>query len=118
MTTGVSPPEPTLDRDRPGTEYPTPLRTVHAPNVPTPSRPPGVSLRVTVTTNRAGQLVPVRDEADPVTLRPGRRCPEPINDDERPLANSFVVPDAPPADGSTVLRPTTANGCVQSSTKL
>jgi hypothetical protein len=33
-----------------------------------------------------------------VTVLPGRRYPELINDDEKSLENSFVVPDAALAD--------------------
>ena len=39
-----------------------------------------------------------------VTVLPGRRYPELINDDEKLLENSFVVPDAALADVSAVLR--------------
>jgi hypothetical protein len=35
---------------------------------------------------------------------PGRRDPDPIDDDNRSLDNSFVVPDAPPADVPAALR--------------
>jgi uncharacterized protein (TIGR03032 family) len=41
-----------------------------------------------------------------VTVLPGRRWPELINDDENLLANSFVVPDAALADVPAVLRAT------------
>ena len=37
-----------------------------------------------------------------VTVLPGRRYPELINDDEKLLENSFVVPDAALADVSAV----------------
>jgi hypothetical protein len=33
-----------------------------------------------------------------VMVPPGRRYPDPINDDETLLENSFVVPTAAPAD--------------------
>jgi hypothetical protein len=33
-----------------------------------------------------------------VTVLPGRRDPDPINDDNKSLENSFAVPDAAPAD--------------------
>ena len=62
MTTAVSPPEPTLDRNRPGTEDPTPLRAVHTLNFPALLRQLGASLLVT--TYQAGKLVLVRDEGD------------------------------------------------------
>jgi hypothetical protein len=39
-----------------------------------------------------------------VTVLPGRRWPELINDDETLLANSFVVPDAALADVPAELR--------------
>ena len=39
-----------------------------------------------------------------VTVLPGRRYPELINDDEKLLENSFVVPDAALADLSAALR--------------
>src|SRR5271165_5191210 len=39
-----------------------------------------------------------------VTVLPGRRYPELINDDEKLLENSFVVPDAALADVSAALR--------------
>jgi hypothetical protein len=38
------------------------------------------------------------------TVPPGRRYPELINDDEKLLENSFVVPDAALADVSAALR--------------
>ncbi len=41
-----------------------------------------------------------------VTVLPGRRYPELINDDEKLLENSFVVPDAALADVSPALRST------------
>ena len=39
-----------------------------------------------------------------VTVLPGRRYPELINDDEKLLENSFVVPDAALADVPASLR--------------
>ena len=39
-----------------------------------------------------------------MTVLPGRRYPELINDDEKLLENSFVVPDAALADVSPALR--------------
>ena len=39
-----------------------------------------------------------------VTVLPGRRYPELINDDEKLLENSFVVPDAVLAEVSAALR--------------
>jgi hypothetical protein len=39
-----------------------------------------------------------------VTVLPGRRWPEVINDDETLLENSFVVPDAALADVPATLR--------------
>ncbi len=39
-----------------------------------------------------------------VTVLPGRRYPELINDDDKLLENSFVVPDAALADVSAALR--------------
>jgi hypothetical protein len=39
-----------------------------------------------------------------VTVLPGRRHPDLINDDEKLLENSFVVPDAAPADVPAALR--------------
>jgi hypothetical protein len=47
-----------------------------------------------------------------VTVLPGRRFPELINDDEKLLANSSVVPDAALADVSPALRAPAANGTV------
>ena len=43
-------------------------------------------------------------EVFPVTVLPGRRYPELINDDEKLLENSFVVPDAALADVPASLR--------------
>jgi hypothetical protein len=43
-------------------------------------------------------------EVSAVTVPPGRRYPEPINDDEKLLENSFVVPDAALADVPASLR--------------
>jgi hypothetical protein len=45
-----------------------------------------------------------------VTVLPGRRYPELINDDEALLENSFVVPDAALADVSPAVRPASVNG--------
>jgi uncharacterized protein (TIGR03032 family) len=45
-----------------------------------------------------------------VTVLPGRRYPELINDDEKLLENSFVVPDAALADVSPALRAPSGNG--------
>ena len=39
-----------------------------------------------------------------VTVLPGRRYPDLINDDDKLLENSFVVPDAALADVSEALR--------------
>ena len=39
-----------------------------------------------------------------VTVLPGRQYPELINDDEKLLENSFVVPDAELADVPAALR--------------
>jgi hypothetical protein len=60
-----------------------------------------------------GPSVPARQS--PVRLSPGisiRRYPELINDDEKLLENSFVVPDAALADVSAAVRAPTANGSV------
>lgn len=48
-----------------------------------------------------------------VTVLPGRRYPELINDDEKLLANSFVVPDAALADVSPAVRTPLGNGRAQ-----
>jgi hypothetical protein len=45
-----------------------------------------------------------------VAVLPGRRYPDLINDDEKLLENSFVVPDAALADVSPALRAPAANG--------
>jgi hypothetical protein len=50
-----------------------------------------------------------------VTVLPGRRYPELINDDEKLLENSFVVPDAALADVSPGVRPASVNGHAQTS---
>jgi uncharacterized protein (TIGR03032 family) len=50
-----------------------------------------------------------------VTVLPGRRYPELINDDEKLLENSFVVPDAALADVSPALRPASVKEHAQSS---
>ena len=47
-----------------------------------------------------------------VTVLPGRRYPDLINDDDTLLENSFVVPDAAMADVSAVLRSPAGNGNV------
>src|SRR5262249_39483793 len=47
-----------------------------------------------------------------LTVLPGRRYPELINDDEKLLANSFVVPDAALADVSPAVRAPASNGSV------
>ena len=46
-----------------------------------------------------------------VTVLPGRRFPELINDDENLLENSFVVPDAALADVSPALRAGRERAC-------
>jgi Domain of unknown function (DUF4915) len=43
-------------------------------------------------------------EISPVTVLPGKRYPDLINDDQKPLENSFVVPDAALADVPASLR--------------
>jgi uncharacterized protein (TIGR03032 family) len=48
-----------------------------------------------------------------VTVLPGRRYPDLINDDDTLLENSFVVPDAALADVSAALRSSAGNGRVQ-----
>jgi uncharacterized protein (TIGR03032 family) len=59
---------------------------------------------------RSGQVVALLrfetavQEVFAVTVLPGRRYPDLINDDERLLENSFVVPDAALADVSAALR--------------
>ena len=45
-----------------------------------------------------------------MTVLPGRRYPDLINDDEKLLENSFVVPDAALADVSAALRGRRAGG--------
>jgi hypothetical protein len=52
---------------------------------------------------------PVLQEVFAVTVPPGRRFPDLINDDEKVLENSFVVPDAALAD-VPALRPAFVNG--------
>ena len=47
-----------------------------------------------------------------VTVLPGRRYPDLINDDEKLLENSFVVPDAALADVSAAVRAPAGNGKV------
>jgi hypothetical protein len=48
-----------------------------------------------------------------VTVLPGRRYPDLINDDDTLLENSFVVPGAALADVSAALRSSAWNGRVQ-----
>ena len=61
---------------------------------------------------RSGQVIGLLrfetavQEVFAVTVLPGRRYPELINDDEKLLENSFVVPDAALADVSPALRAT------------
>ena len=43
-------------------------------------------------------------EVSGVTMRPGRRYPEPMNDDHTLLEHSFVVPDVALADVPAALR--------------
>jgi hypothetical protein len=50
-----------------------------------------------------------------LTVLPGRRFPELINAGEKLLENSFVVPDAAPADVLPALRPASVNGRAQTS---
>jgi hypothetical protein len=70
---------------------------------------------------RSGQVIALLrfetavQEVFAVTVLPGRRYPELINDDEKLLENSFVVPDAALADVSPVLRPASVNGRAQTS---
>jgi uncharacterized protein (TIGR03032 family) len=65
---------------------------------------------------RSGQVIGLLrfesavQEVFAVTVLPGRRFPELINDDEKLLENSFVVPDAALADVSPALRPASVNG--------
>jgi hypothetical protein len=51
-----------------------------------------------------GTKIQVWEEVFAVTVLTGRRYPDLINDDERPLENSFVVPDAALADVPASLR--------------
>ena len=53
-----------------------------------------------------------------VTVLPGRRFPELINDDEKLLENSFTVPDAALADVSPALRAPAGNGRAQTSVEF
>jgi uncharacterized protein (TIGR03032 family) len=59
---------------------------------------------------RSGQVIALLrfetavQEVFAVTVLPGRRYPELINDDEKLLENSFVVPDAALADVPAALR--------------
>ena len=48
-----------------------------------------------------------------MAVLPGRRYPELINDDEKLLENSFVVPDAALADVSAAVRAPAVNGRAQ-----
>ncbi len=48
-----------------------------------------------------------------VTVLPGHRYPDLINDDEQLLENSFTVPDAALADESPALRVPSGNGRAQ-----
>ncbi len=65
---------------------------------------------------RSGQVIALLrfetavQEVFAVTVLPGRRYPELINDDEKLLENSFVVPDAALADVSPALRAASVNG--------
>jgi hypothetical protein len=52
-----------------------------------------------------------------VTVLPGKRFPELINDDEKLLENSFVVPDAALADVSPTVRAASVNGQAQTLVK-
>ncbi|WP_165230642.1 TIGR03032 family protein [Aquisphaera insulae] len=67
---------------------------------------------------RSGRLVALLrfetavQEVFAVTVLPGRRFPELINDDESLLENSFTVPDAALADVSAALRAPAGNGHV------
>jgi uncharacterized protein (TIGR03032 family) len=68
---------------------------------------------------RSGQVIALLrfetavQEVFAVTVLPGRRYPELINDDEKLLENSFVVPDAALADVSPALRAASVNGHAQ-----
>jgi uncharacterized protein (TIGR03032 family) len=72
---------------------------------------------------RSGQVIALLrfetavQEVFAVTVLPGRRYPELINDDEKLLENSFVVPDAALADVSPALRPVSVNGHVPASVR-
>jgi uncharacterized protein (TIGR03032 family) len=65
---------------------------------------------------RSGQVIALLrfetavQEVFAVTVLPGRRYPELINDDDKLLENSFTVPDAALADVSPALRPASVNG--------
>jgi hypothetical protein len=120
MLTSTLIPRSTSVPDSAETEAPAPLRGVHTANFPGQLRRLDASLLVT--TYQTGKLVLVRDEGVcvvelatgkvvaplrfetgvqevfAVTVPPGRRWPELINDDDTRLENSFVVPDAAPAD--------------------
>src|SRR6478752_6015821 len=68
---------------------------------------------------RTGQVIALLrfetavQEVFAVTVLPGRRYPELINDDAKLLENSFVVPDAALADVSPALRAPAVNGRAQ-----
>src|SRR4051812_31804346 len=70
---------------------------------------------------RSGQVVGLLrfesavQEVFAVTVLPGRRFPELINDNESLLENSFTVPDAALADVSPALRAPAVNGRAQTS---
>jgi uncharacterized protein (TIGR03032 family) len=70
---------------------------------------------------RIGQVVALLrfetavQEVFAVTVLPGLRYPELINDDAKLLENSFVVPDAALADVSAALRTPAGNGVAQTS---
>jgi hypothetical protein len=65
---------------------------------------------------RSGQVIALlrfetaMQEVFAVTVLPGKRYLELINDDEKLLENSFVVPDAALADVSPALRRASVNG--------
>jgi len=67
---------------------------------------------------RSGQVVALLrfetavQEVFAVTVLPGRRYPDLINDDEKLLENSFTVPDAALADVSAALRAPAGSGSV------
>jgi uncharacterized protein (TIGR03032 family) len=65
---------------------------------------------------RSGQVIALLrfetavQEVFAVAVPPGRRYPELMNDDEKLLENSFVVPDAAVPEASPSLRPASVNG--------